>query len=65
MRYDVFSDMNPYGSYTTQEASNLNAGTCTISPIPSPMMYYKVVEKFCYSYPSKDNLIPIDPVKKK
>ncbi|MCB5246774.1 MAG: hypothetical protein LHW57_01945, partial [Candidatus Cloacimonetes bacterium] len=64
MRYDIYSDTSPFGSFSTTVATNLNAGTCTISPIPSPMMYYKVVEKFCYSYPSKDNLIPIDPVKK-
>lgn len=64
MTYDVYSDTNPVGSYSTQEASNLNAGSLTISPIPSPMMFYRVVEKFCFPAHAKDSPGTIDPFKK-
>lgn len=59
MRYNIYSDTNPYGSYSTAVATNVNAGTYAVSPIPSPMIYYKVTEKFCYTYPSKDAVEPM------
>lgn len=59
--YDIYSDSNPYGSFANLVASNLNAGTYSISPIPSPMMYYKVVEKFCFPAHAKEAIIKADP----
>lgn len=58
MRYNIYSDTDPYGSFATVVATNVNSGTYTISPIPSPRSFYKLVEKFCFSYPSSKGEAP-------
>ena len=53
MRYNIYSDTDPYGSYSSIVAINVNAGAYTIDGIPSTNTYYRVTEKYCFSYPSK------------
>jgi hypothetical protein len=48
MRYNIYSDTNPYGSFSTVVATGLNASTYTISPIPAVNTFYRVTEYFCY-----------------
>ena len=48
MRYNIYSDTNPFGSFSTVVATGLNASTYTISPIPAANTFYRVTEYFCY-----------------
>ncbi len=52
MRYDIYSDTNPYGSYATAIATNVNAGSYTIVTAPAARTFYQVKERFCWRYPS-------------
>lgn len=56
MRYNIYSDTDPFGSFSTVEATNVNAGTYTVPTIPAVNTYYRVTEKFCFTYPSKGDL---------
>jgi|GEM_PF-1733406 len=62
MRYNIYSDTNPYGSFSNVVATNVNASTYTIPGIPANREFYKVTEKFCYTYPragyQDDKLLP-------
>ena len=48
MPYNIYSDTNPYGSFSTVVATGLNASAYTISPIPAVNTFYRVTEYFCY-----------------
>lgn len=48
MRYNIYSDTNPYGSFSNVIATGVNAANYTIPGIPPIQNFYKVTERFCY-----------------
>jgi hypothetical protein len=42
LEYTVYSDVDPYGDFTTVEGSGIAIGSLTISPIPAVDTFYKV-----------------------
>lgn len=48
MRYNIYSDTNPYGSFSNVIATSVNAASYTIPGIPPVKNFYKVMERYCY-----------------
>ncbi|MFO7660069.1 MAG: C10 family peptidase, partial [Candidatus Cloacimonadaceae bacterium] len=48
MRYNIYSDTDPYGSFSNVIATGVDAASYTIPGIPTTSHFYKVTERFCY-----------------
>jgi len=60
MRYNIYSDTNPYGSFSNVIATGVDAATYSIPGIPVTREFYKVKERFCY--PGSRAGIPSDKI---
>jgi hypothetical protein len=49
MRYNIYSDTNPYGSFATVVATNVNAGLYEITGIPAVNTFYRVTTVFKFA----------------
>jgi len=48
MRYNIYSDTDPYGSFTNVVATGFDGATFTIYGIPAENTFYRVTERFCF-----------------